>query len=392
MKIINILSVLVTFIMLSSIGSATEIRGTVSDGTSMPIVWDAQNFAGFYYDIDAGLSSENLTIVKINGRSIPENGLVYQTTKIPIAFSYSKDKNLPVIKNQRTYDLVGWQAEKWVALNGQPNKLVKLIVEFEGSEKATLSGGGTLTLGNGYVIKINSVDSNAAPRQAWLSIMKNGIVVDDAIVQQDKLYNYIKDVGGEDETLVLSLYVSSIFSGMETDMIQLKYIWLIDESTLTVIDGGDKFGVFEVFSTDPITLKNTASISLTANSIVTLMGNMKFRTADNSSVLRFYPMVNTEGTIITDLLSRLNKCSANVTVNSTVVPTPIVVEKIVEKIIYVNVTTTPALTVVPTPIVKNDAHATKWPAEVRVFALLLIVSLLVYICTLAYLHIKDKKK
>ena len=128
MKTKNILSILMVFLILSTTASAVEIRGTVSDGVT-PLIWNAQNFAGFYYDIDNGLSWETLTMA-ISGRTIAINGLEYKTVKIPVNFSYSTDKNKPIIGTQTTYDLVGWQAEKWVALNGKANKLVKLVAFY----------------------------------------------------------------------------------------------------------------------------------------------------------------------------------------------------------------------------------------------------------------------
>jgi S-layer protein (TIGR01567 family) len=352
MKIINILSILMTTLMLSSVVGAVEIRGTVVIEGTATYTWSAQNFAGFYYDIDNNLSSESMTIESISGRTIPTSGLVYHTEKIPINFSYSKEYNKPVYDDVTSYSLVGWKAEKWIALNGKANKLVKILTEIKGTDKVTLTSGGTLTLGNGYVLKINSVDANAEPRQAWISIMKDGSVIDDAIMQQGKIYNLRKDVGGEKNTLVLSAYVSSIFSGGETQMIQLQHIWLIDESTFTEVLSGSKYGAFEVTeaSSDKIVLRNSGTLTLSKNSVIDLMGNMKFKVAD-SETLRFYPKVDEKDQIVEEI-----KNVVQIT-TPTPIPTPVptqcipeVVEKIVEKekIIYVNVTVTPEPTPKPT--------------------------------------------
>lgn len=340
MKYKNILSILMTFLMLSSIASAVEIRGTVVEGYTSQL-WTAQQFAGFYYDLDKGQSFENLTIEIINSdRTIPADKLIYTTEPIKVNFSYSDDKKLPVYNNVRTYDLVGWQAEKWVAIKS--NKLVKLAIETKGTEKVSLQSGGTLTLGNGYVMKINSVDANSAPRQAWVSVMKDGKIIDDAVLRQGELYNLQKDVGGEKDVLVLSAYVSSIFFGTEAQMLQLQYIWLIDESTLIEIKSGDTHGVFKVTGTNPIVLKNSGSITLSRDSDINLMGNMKFKVAD-SDTLRFYPFVNVieesikESVVPVSTINTSRPCSPEIVER--------IVEKTVEKIVYVNVTVTPE----PTP-------------------------------------------
>ena len=351
MKTKNIMSIMIALlILLTSIlpVSAYEVRGTVYVTGSGTTTWTAQNFAGFYYDIDSNTqTSETLSINdNVEDRIIADGKLTYTTTPSDVNFTYSDEKGLPVYDQVRSYKVVGWQAEKWVALNNKPNKLVKLIKEFDGAEKATLLGGQTLDLGNGYILKIQSVDARAAPRQAWITVMKDGKNIDDGILQQNAVYNLRRTVSGESDALVFSAYVDSIFSGQESDMIQLKYIWLIDESSFTEIKSGDKFGVFEVTGTNPITLTNDGTISLSKNTDVTLMGNMKFKVADNAQ-LRFYPYV--------DITEDSVKIVSGITV---VTPTPIVtatpynctpVEKIVERevIKYVNVTiptATPAST------------------------------------------------
>jgi S-layer protein (TIGR01567 family) len=338
MKTKSILSILMTFLIISSIASAVEIRGTVvtTDGATLieggsTYTWTAQKFAGFYYDLDKGESFESLTIKDIDGRTIPENNLVYETQPIGVNFSYSDNKNKPVYDNFYSYSLVGWQAEKWVSINGKPNKLVKLLVENRGSEKVTLQTGGSLTLGNGYVMKINSVDANAEPRQAWVSLMKNGNIVDDAVLRQGEVYNLRKDFGGETNVLILSTYVDSIFHGGESQMLQLQYLWMIDEDSFVEVKSGDTYGKFKVTGTNPLILSNSASMSLSRDSNIDLMGNMFFRVAD-SDTLRFYPYVDITDEVV---IKKPNTIVENTPV-PTLIPTP-------------NVTVTEVSTPLPTP-------------------------------------------
>ena len=364
----NILSILMAFLMLSTYASAYEVRGTVAQGAGT-YTWTAQNFAGFYYDIDNNLASESMNITAMNNRNIPENDLVYTTNPIAVNFSYSKDKNLPIYDAVTQYQMVGWQAENWVALNGKSNKLVKLLTEMKGSDKVTLTSGTTLSLGNGYILKISSIDAKAAPRQAWISVIKDGKVVDDAIMQENTVYNLKKNVGGENDALVLSAYVSSIFSGTETEMIQLQYVWFIDESSLIEIKSGDTYGVFKVTGTTPITLTNPSSLNLDRDSKIDLMGNMKFKVADSSD-LRFYPMVEingTAGTISTTTTSIIATSTptptpTSIPVNATPIVTP------TPQIIYVTVTPTVAPTEVATPA-PIETPAKKSPGFDAIFAI-----------------------
>jgi S-layer protein (TIGR01567 family) len=352
MKTRNIFSVLIAFLMLSSVvstASAYEVRGTVSDGTLK--TWNPQNFAGFYYDINNNLGAETLTITDANiaDRVIAENGITYTTGLVPVTFEYSKDKNLPVYDAVSTYQVVGWQAEKWVALNGKGNKLVKLVTEYKSDQKSTLTGGSTLNLGNGYTMKVNQVDARAAPRQAWITVYKDGKNIDDGILQQNGMYTLRKTVGGEENVLVLSAYVSSIFSGTEADMIQLQYIWLIDENSYTEIASGDQFGVFEVTNTNPITLQNKNTVSLSQDTDVTLMGNMKIKVAD-STALRFYPYVDiTEDGVKTVTATPVPTVVTTSVANVTPIVTsaPCVPEV---KTVTVTVMVTPEPTAVPAPV------------------------------------------
>jgi len=354
MKTKNIMSIMtVLLILLASVlpASAYEVRGTVYVTGSGTTTWTSQNFAGFYYDIDSDtLISETLTIAPtevLTDRSISKGALSYTTTPSDVEFAYSEDKDLPVYDNVKTYKVLGWQAEKWVAIT--PNKLVKLIKEFDSSEKASLQSGQTLDLGNGYILKIQSVDARAAPRQAWVTVLKDGKNIDDGILQQNTVYNLRKTVGGEEDVLVLSAYVDSIFSGSEADMIQLKYVWLIDENSYTEIKSGDTFGVFEVTSTNPIILTNDGTVSLSKDTDTTLMGNMKFKVADNVE-LRFYPYVDITEDSVKVVAPGTAVVAETPKVNTTI-PECTPVEKIVEreKVVYVNVTVTPEQTATPAP-------------------------------------------
>lgn len=285
-----------------------EIRGTVytvdTDNIKKP-TWDAQSFAGFYYDIKSDISSEIMSIDRTvnslqSSKTISEGELTYTTQPIEVLFkSYEKESVLT--EGKSTYSIMGWQAEKWVALNGKPNKIAKLIYEMNKDDKITLKPGETWSLGNGYTLRINAIDARTTPRQVWVTLKKDDKIIDEGIAQapgsskiidkQKAVYTSTKTILGESDTLLFSVYVDTIFSGTASDMVQFKYAWLIDENTAKEIKSGDKFGVFEVTSTgDSIVLENTNTVSLSPNNDVTLMGNMKFKVADNSN-LRFYPYV-----------------------------------------------------------------------------------------------------
>ena len=56
----------------------------------------------------------------------------------------------------QNYPLVGWKAEKWIAVNGVANKIAKLAFEMDKEDKKTLTTGETWSLGSGYELTINA--------------------------------------------------------------------------------------------------------------------------------------------------------------------------------------------------------------------------------------------
>lgn len=275
--------------------TAFEIRGTVIDNKTGMVSWNAQNFAGFYYDINKNISSETMTVTLngLEGRTIDENNLKYTSEKVPAEYKIHEQLGLKVNK-ETDYQVLGWKGEKWVAVGGKATKLAKLGLEMETSEKKTLVPGNAWVLGSGYELVIKSVDAKADPRQAWITLTKDGKVVDDAVVQYKTLYEYTTKVLGDDDVLVLAVYVDSIFSGTTSDMIQFKYGWMIYPDTAKEIKSSDTYGVLEVVNagSDKIELQNKNIITLSKDSEIDIMDNMKFKVAD-SDTLRFYPKIDT---------------------------------------------------------------------------------------------------
>ncbi len=273
--------------------TAFEIRGSVVDNQTGLVSWNAQNFAGFYYDIDKNISSETMTI-NLNGRTIAEGDLKYVSKKVPADFKIFDQLGIKVNKKQ-DFSVLGWKGEKWVAVGDKANKLAKLGIEMETSEKKTLIPGNVWTLGSGYELAIKSVDAKATPRQAWITLTKDGKVLDDAVVQYKTLYEYTTKVLGDDDVLVFAVYVDSIFSGTTSDMIQFKYAWMIYPDTAKEIKTSDTYGILEVVNagSDQIELRNKNVITLSSDSEIDIMDSMKFKVADDDNTLRFYPKIDT---------------------------------------------------------------------------------------------------
>jgi len=339
---------IIAFLMIAMPVSATEIRGSVAKTGDHTATWTADNFAAFFFDVNNdNFVGEKLEIKDIEGTSIPENHLVYTTTgnKVPNHDGF-------------TYTVVGWMGEKYVAIDDRANKIAKLVYDMADDEKITLTSADVVNLGSGYTLAVNEVDAKASPRQAWIKFSKDGVLLDDGIVGMGDDYEYRTTVLNEEDVVVFHIKITSIFSGTNADMLQLKYGWLIDQDSAKEIQVGDSFGSMEVTEANPehVILKNDNSISLNGDSQVTFMGNMKFKVSKEGG--KFYPKI--------DIVDNVATILPTVTATPTPVETPTLVESIpvvtsppVEDTVVNTVTPTPEPVVCPkvdTPV-SNDGYS-----------------------------------
>ena len=280
---------------------------------------DNSTFPGFYYDIKDNLGTETLTLNQTN-RTIEKDQLVYETrgqaktlNVVSKQYADNADKAIAAGLEQFAngsmagisgtsgagqYTIVGWQAEKFIAIKKKSYKLGKLLVEHgsAAADKKTLTVGETWEIGGGYTLTANSIDAKASPRQVWLTLSKDGVKQDDKVitagtVDSKPIYTFVeKTLCGETDVPVFSTYVDSVFAGATTDMVQLRYTWLMS-STCVEIKSGDVFGSMKVKNQDPLTLSNSDNtITLSQDTTLNVMGEIKIKVADSTS-LRYYPFV-----------------------------------------------------------------------------------------------------
>ncbi len=315
-----------TVTLFVSLFTPPPLTGQVWDeslGSPLPFTWDYTNFPGFNVN---GMGTERLTVVQPDlshsQRTINNFNLVYSTA--------AQQNRLPVVDtvfsgnvtaaatagllatgpgqgfNNGNYDVVYWQAERYVALNGKIDKLSKLILEQGtlAADRRTLTVGETWDIGDGWTLTVNSIDARATPRSVWLTLNKDGVKRDDKNISSGTtdskpIYTYVeKNLAGETDVPVLVTFVDSIFAGATVDMIQLRYTWLIS-SNVTIISSGDTYGVFKDAnvngSAKSISLRNSdTSLTLSPNATINLMGNMNFKVIDDPAFLKFYPAIGSQ--------------------------------------------------------------------------------------------------
>lgn len=256
--------------------------------------WNAQSFSGFYYDLDSGVSSEEMTIKDIR-RSIDKGNIEYVTKPTETKFEYGSSWG--------TYQIIGFMAEKYFAGYTEENSTVvgetispisngilsKILID--NNDKKSVSSGEALALEEGYSLSIKEVDVNG--NSVWVQLEKDGKVVDDGFVSSNNDYVYKTDLGKATDVPTIIIHFGTVFSGAETSAVFVQGIFQISENYIEVNDGDD-FGEMEVtsVSSDEIRMENSNDVGLDKGDTVDLMGKIKIQVAD-ASILRFAPVVDT---------------------------------------------------------------------------------------------------
>ena len=175
--------------------------------------WDAQSFSGFYYDLDSGVSSEEMTITDI-GRSINSGNIEYVTRPTETKFEHN---------NWGSYQIIGFMAEKYFAGYSKQNSTVigddvspisdgilsKILIDSD--DKKSVSSGDSLVLEEGYSLSIKEVDVNG--NSVWVQLEKDGKVVDDGFISSGGDYVYKTDLGKATDVPLIIIHFGTVFSG-----------------------------------------------------------------------------------------------------------------------------------------------------------------------------------
>ena len=268
-----------------------ELRGTVTEATEFK--WTPFNFEGLLYDIDTGEGDETLEIERENSgdRSIDENDLTYTTEPIQKKFEHSSD-------GWETFQSIGFMGDTYFAgyLQGssftssdrsliKEGKLSRILIDED--IKHTMHIGNSLTLEDGYSLRIDEISRDGDA--LMLALLKDGEEISNDIASEGDTYLYEIDVDGTDIPIIVA-HIDKVFRGMETNSVFIDGLFQISDSFTTVVEG-DTYGIMEVIdvSEDSIILENDDSFTLSRGDTIKIMGDIKFKVADDGSAVRFYP-------------------------------------------------------------------------------------------------------
>ncbi|RZB28766.1 MAG: hypothetical protein AEth_01768 [Candidatus Argoarchaeum ethanivorans] len=274
-----------------------KLYGTVSRGDAS-FEWTPLNFEGLYYDFETGFWSETLNAtVDVNGCSIAEDNLVYESKPVNINFKHEE---------WGKYDLVGFMAKNYFAGynntnvdDADANILSKGYISevlIDEDKKHTVNIGSPYTLGDGYALK--PIDISKEDNQVRFILLKDGEEVSDSdtIVKGGEDYVYKTKVGSVKNVPIIMVHIFTVFHGRETDMAQIEGVFQISDMPEYIKTGssyGEKMEVTKR-SSSGIEMKNHESISLDAGNTIDVMGKIKFEVADDSNTLRFRPFITVD--------------------------------------------------------------------------------------------------
>lgn len=129
---------------------------------STNFTWNAYSFSGFFYDLDSNLSTEELTANSIDPvkRIIAQGDMTYRTSPVEVNFAYSPFGSYQVIGFMADEYFAGYTDRSAISQNMKittigNGQLQRILLDNE--DKRVVPQGGTLTLNEGYVLKVKEV-------------------------------------------------------------------------------------------------------------------------------------------------------------------------------------------------------------------------------------------
>jgi S-layer protein (TIGR01567 family) len=276
---------------------AYEVRGSVATGN---FEWNAQNFAGFYYDIDDNLGTEKIITTITEGNKLQEPyGLAYTTTVQNCSFKFN---------DWGSYNVIGFLGERYFAgydsygtgsvILEEANvtnlldygELAKIQID-EGREDV-LDFSKAIDLKENYSLKL-SVGTDK--KGMLVELLKDEMVVDRKAVLMPGTYVYVSKVGVVSGMPIIAAHFHEPIFLEGKSYIKVDGIWQISEvATEVKVDTEyDKMRIASV-SADTITMDNKDNtLTLSKNKVISLIGDVKIKTSDQDVVddansLRYY--------------------------------------------------------------------------------------------------------
>ena len=292
--------------MVVGAADTVEIRGHVATDSD---TWTADDFAGFYYDIDDNIKTEELTTTVTDRKLLEPDGVVYNTKAMADGFDFDAWGEFLVIgfladkyfagyvDAEGTDDVLFEESDDENVLADE--QLLKILVDND--DEMTVTSGTPLKMEEGYELGIKSIDIDG--NKVYLELSKDGAVVDSKVISpsadnadmKDKTYYYKKDVGDSKDVVIVAAHFKNAFRGADQDLATIDGLWQLSDTATDVSENTeyDKMTI-QTVTADSIMMNNEDNdITLSNDKDISLMEGVRIKTADPSSdepadTLRWY--------------------------------------------------------------------------------------------------------
>ncbi len=280
-------------------GSSFEMRGEIATDS---FTWTEDNFAGFYYDLDDNIKTEELTTIVSEGNKILEpDGVIYLTTAQQDDFEF---------EDWGSFNAIGFMGEKYFAgyldtpdttddvLFEQSDdenvlsdeQLLKILMDSD--YEVTVTSGVPLELKEGYQLAAQSIDIDGS--RVYLELTKDGEVVDYKVIRPsadyaslwDKTYYYKKDIGDSRDVVIIAVHFKNAFRGADTDLATVDGLWQLSDEPKDVSENTEyEKMTIQTVTADSIIMNNEDNdIHLSKNKDILLMPGISIKTADDDQL------------------------------------------------------------------------------------------------------------
>ena len=218
-----------------------EIRGHVATDSDS---WNAEDFAGFYYDIDDNIATETMTFTITDRKLLEPDGVVYNTTAMEddmdfdawgnyLLIGFMADKYFAgYVDSEGTDDVLFEESDDENVLSDE--QLLKILVDDD--SEMTVTSGTPLKGQEGYELAIKSIDIDG--NKVYLELTKDGEIVDSKVISPsadnadmaDKTYYYKKDVGDSKDVVIVAVHFKNAFRGADQDLATVDGFWQLSDT------------------------------------------------------------------------------------------------------------------------------------------------------------------
>jgi S-layer protein (TIGR01567 family) len=276
-------------------GSGTiQLRSQVATADAQ---WNAQNFAGFYYDFKDDIGTETLSTTltdnKLSGDS--PYGVTYMTSAQNKKFEY---------EGWGYYNVIGFLADEYFTSYSQSGtdsdmldkanstnllesgQVTKVLID-DGKEKV-IDLGSTITLAEGYALRPTL---GTDKKGVLVELLYDGKVVDREALILPGSYVYISKAGNITGVPVIAAHFQEPIILDDKSYCKVDGLWQLSEKT-TEFKADTQYDKMTITSIDAnagiITMENKDNaITLSKNMDTVLMDGINIKTADNDT-LRYY--------------------------------------------------------------------------------------------------------